>query len=187
MSRWIWAILGWAAFATLAAAETVDIPADIVACHLEGISRDADPSGLNVRAAPSLTAKVIARLPIQPRIASGSNPEFKILGFKDGWFLIEGANYGDYGDPPPPKPLYAGKGWVHGSKLGGGLVSGAMSSALWSEPRDDAPPATAKPKDGDYVQVRSLLACKGEWVKVNSNIGTGWAFGLCSNQVTTCN
>ena len=65
--------------------------------------------------------------------------------------------------------------------------SGAMSSALWSEPRDDAPPATAKPKDGDYVQVRSLLACKGEWVKVNSNIGTGWAFGLCSNQVTTCN
>jgi hypothetical protein len=175
------------ALASSAGAETIEIPPDMVACQLEGISLDADPAGLNVRVAPSLTAKVIARLPERPNIENGSHPEFKILGFKDGWFLIDDASYGDYGDPLPPRPLYAGKGWVHGSKLGGGLVSGAMSSALAAEPRDEAPRATAKPKDGDYIQVRALLACKGEWVKVNSNIGIGWAFGLCSNQVTTCN
>lgn len=175
------------ALAAPAAAESIEIPSDIVACQLEAISLDADPAGLNVRAGPSLSAKVIARLPRRPQVESGSNPEVRILGFKDGWFLIEGASYGDYGDPPPPRPLYAGKGWAHGSKLGGGLVGGAMSSALLAEPRDDAPRSTGRPKDGEYIEVRSLLACRGDWAKVSANVGTGWAHGLCSNQVTTCN
>jgi len=168
------------------AAATVEVPADMVPCQLHALSVDDDPAGLNVRAAPSASAAVLARLPKWTKADNGPYPELTILGFKDGWFLIEGAHYGDYGDPPPPKPLYAGRGWVHGSKLGGTLMGGDQSSRILMEPRAGAPRVSVKGK-ADSADVRALLECKGDWAKVRTGVGTGWARGICANQVTTCN
>jgi len=174
------------AAAAPALAATVETPASAVSCDLEGWSRDKDPNGLNVRAAPNGSAPVVARLPWRPKAENGSFVEFKILGFKDGWALISGANYGDYGDPPPATPLYSGKGWVHGSLIGGQLVGGQNVVGLNSEPKDSAD-RLPRPGAVEEVEVKALLDCRGPWAKIDSNIGVGWVYGLCSNQVTTCN
>jgi hypothetical protein len=164
-------------------AESVERPKDMVACQLSGWSNDTDPAGLNIRSGPSGTASVIARLKQRPENANGDSPEFHILGFKDGWFLIEGANYGSYGDPPPKVPPYGGAGWVHGSKLGGELTG--AGDTLRTAP-DPSAPILARADVGESIAVKALIACQGSWVKISSSLGAGWAPGLCSNQVTTC-
>jgi hypothetical protein len=179
------AALGLAAAAPAVAA-TIQTPSDTVPCTLKGWSRDKDPNGLNVRAAPSASAPVVARLPWRPKAENGSLVEFEILGFKDGWALIRGASYGNYGDPPPATPLYSGQGWVHGSLVGGQVVGGQNAIGLYAEPKDAAK-RLPRPSDVEEVEVKGLLDCRGAWAKIDSNIGVGWIYGLCSNQVTTCN
>lgn len=173
-------ITGFALMAASAGAETVEIPAGMTRCGFSAWSRDTTPQGLNVRAGPQATAPVIARL-VEDKDATGSFVEFKVLGVSNGWFLIEHASHGDYGDPPPKVPVYAGRGWVSGSLIGGQLFAGRLY---------DAPSATARSrpygKDTDAVTVKRVLDCKGNWVKIDADIGTGWVRGLCSNQVTTC-
>lgn len=183
------AILGAAASIAVgpwALAASVSVPADTVSCKLEGWSNDKDPNGLNVRAAPNASAPILARLPQRPQAENGALVEFEILGFKDGWVLIKGASYGDYGDPPPATPLYSAMGWVHGSRVGGQLVGGQNVIGLYAEPRDSAR-RLPRPGNVDEVEVKALLDCTGLWAKIDSNIGVGWVYGLCSNQVTTCN
>jgi hypothetical protein len=123
-SRMILTAAASIAMGAAAAAATVSVPSDMASCKLEGWSTDKDPNGLNVRAAPNASAPVLARLPQRSEAENGSLAQFEILGFKDGWVLIKGASYGDYGDPPPAKPLYSGMGWVHGSLVGGQLIGG---------------------------------------------------------------
>lgn len=139
-----------------------------------------------VRAGPSSSANVLAVL--RHRAArergediNGTFPEFRIDAASNGWFRIGEATYGDYGDAAPSRPLFAGQGWVRGDQIGGQLYSGRLHTL----PRDSSP---SRPygKDTDAVSIRRLLDCKGPWVKVEADIGTGWAKGLCSNQVTTC-
>lgn len=169
--------------ASAALAETVERPKDMVACKLSGWSNDTDPAGLNIRSGPSGTASVIARLKQRLENANGNSPEFHILGFKDGWFLIEDANYGNYGDPPPKVPPYSGLGWAHGSKIGGELTG--AGDTLRTAP-DLSAPVLAHAEAGQSIAVKALLSCQGAWVKVSTSLGAGWAPGLCSNQVTTC-
>ena len=92
-------------------------------CDLGAWSEDRDPNGLNVRAEPSVKARVLGTLPPPYRLKMGGSEntpeggwltEFRIIGFKDGWFLIEGATppgkeYEDEKKYPrnAPKP-YAG-------------------------------------------------------------------------------
>jgi hypothetical protein len=161
-------------------AHLVTVPADTVTCSISAWSSDPDPHGLNMRSAPDAKAPVIARF-VQRSDADGMLVEFSVIGFRGGWFLVERASYGDYGDPPPAVPLYAGKGWVHGSKLGGQLFAGRFHDRP-----DDAAPSRPYGVDTDAVQVRQLLACRGDWARVATDVGTGWVKGLCSNQVTTC-
>jgi len=68
-----------------------------------------------VRAAPAPGAKVLAVLPHRPaqeggQDINGSFPEFRITAARDGWFRIDQASYGDYGDPAPRRPLYSWQG-----------------------------------------------------------------------------
>jgi hypothetical protein len=75
------------------------LPDGAIPCDIHGWSTDRDPNGLNVRAGPSTKAKVLGTLPPPYKFKSkGENApdggwltEFSIIGFKDGWFLIEGA------------------------------------------------------------------------------------------------
>ena len=174
------------AISRCALAASASVPPDMVQCELEGWSTDKDPKGLNVRAAPNASAAILARLPPRPEAESGSLAQFDILGAKDGWFLIKGASYGDYGDPPPATALYSGTGWVHGSRVGGELVGGQNVGGLYAEPKETAK-RLPRPKNVDEIAVKALLDCTGPWAKIDSNIGAGWVYGLCNNQVTTCN
>ncbi len=172
--------------APCAHAASATVPSDMVPCKLEGWSTDKDPNGLNVRAAPNASAAILARLPPRPQAESGSLVQFEILGVRDGWLLIKGASYGDYGDPPPATPLYSGMGWVHGSRVGGQVIGGQNVVGLYSEPKDSAK-RLPRPNNVDEIDVKALLDCAGLWAKVDTNIGVGWVYGLCNNQVTTCN
>jgi hypothetical protein len=174
----------WAAFGARAvAAESIAVPPDTVACSFRAWAADPDPQGLNVRSAPNLKAAVLGHYIWLKNADAGNFVEFNVKGFRDGWFLIDGGSYGDYGDPPPPEPLYSGRGWVHGSRIAGQLFG--TTHGLRAEPDSKA---TEKPlgKAPDAVVVKQLLACKGDWVKIDTDVGTGWVAGLCSNQVTTC-
>ena len=81
-------------------ARRASLPAGTEPCELGGWSDDKDPNGLNVRAEPSVKGRVLGKLPPPYRLRMGgaeNTPdggwltEFRIIGFKDGWFLIEGA------------------------------------------------------------------------------------------------
>lgn len=174
------------ALAPHAFAASVTVPADTTTCKLEGWSTDKDPKGLNVRAAPNASAPILAKLPPRPQADNGSLAQFEVIGFKDGWVLIKGASYGDYGDPPPATPLYSGMGWVHGSRVGGEMLGGENLVGLYAEPKDSAK-RLPRPASIDGIEVKALLGCTGSWAKVDTNMGVGWANGLCANQVTTCN
>lgn len=92
--------------ATSAKDVTILIPPDMTSCNTEGWATDRDPNGLNVRAAPSAKAPVIAHFKFRADVENATNVQFDIKGFKDGWLLIEGGTYGDYGDPQPKEPVY---------------------------------------------------------------------------------
>ncbi len=142
---------------------------------------------MQVRAAPSPGARLLGVL--RQRAAdeggqeiTGTFPEFRITGAQGGWFRITGADYGDYGDPAPRRAWYRGAGWVRGDQIGGQVLAGRLHAAPAETSR-----SRRYGKDADAVTIRRLLDCRGFWVKVEADIGTGWVHDMCSNQVTTCN
>nr|WP_246776312.1 SH3 domain-containing protein [Bradyrhizobium sp. CCBAU 53351] len=108
------------------AAKRSTLPEGTEPCSLGAWSIDKDASGLNVRAEPSVQARVLGTLPPPYMLKLGgaeNTPdggwltEFRIIGFKSGWFLIEGAKPPgkDYEDEkryprsaPSPMPVAAG-------------------------------------------------------------------------------
>lgn len=183
------------------------LPEGTEPCSLGAWSIDKDPNGLNVRAEPSVKARVLGTLPPPYRLKLGgaeNTPEggwlteFRIIGFKDGWFLIEGAkppgkDYEDEKRYPrnAPKP-YAARGWVAANKVGASYANGyTRAGGLFQAPFVDAKWMPAQhelggPIDGDGGPKR-LLACSGYWGLVESHDGVrGWWRSLCSNQVTNC-
>jgi hypothetical protein len=192
--------------ADLAAKRSI-LPAGTEPCALGAWSIDKDPNGLNVRAEPSVKARVLGTLPPPYRLKlrgaentpeGGWLTEFRIIGFRDGWFLIAGAkppgkDYEDEKRYPrnAPKP-YAGRGWVAANKVGASYANGSIrAGGLFQAPFIDAKwmPAQRElggPIDGDGGPKR-LLACSGYWGLVESHDGVrGWWRALCSNQVTNC-
>lgn len=176
-------------------------------CSLGAWSIDKDPNGLNVRAEPSVKARVLGTLPPPYRLKLGgaeNTPdggwltEFRIIGFKDGWFLIEGArppgkDYEDEKRYPrnAPKP-YAGRGWVASNKVGAAYANGGTRmGGLFQAPFVDAKWMPAQRELGGALDTdggpKRLLACSGYWGLVESHDGVrGWWRALCSNQVTNC-
>jgi hypothetical protein len=176
-------------------------------CSLGAWSIDKDPNGLNVRAEPAVKARVLGTLPPPYRLKLGgaeNTPEggwlteFRIIGFKDGWFLIEGArppgkDYEDEKRYPrnAPKP-YAGRGWVASNKVGANYANGGTrAGGLFQAPFGDAKWMPAQRELGGALDTdggpKRLLACSGYWGLVESHDGVrGWWRALCSNQVTNC-
>ena len=101
-----------------------------------------------------MKARVLGTLPPPYRLKMGGSEntpeggwltEFRIIGFKDGWFLIEGASPPgkDYEDEKKyprsaPKP-YAGRGWVAANKVGANFANGGTRmGGLFQAPFVDA-------------------------------------------------
>lgn len=186
-------------------AKAKSLPAGTMPCDLHGWSDDKDPRGLNVRAAPDVQSKVLGTLPPPYKFKTRSEnfpdggwlTEFNIIGYKDGWFLIEGAQPPgkDYeGDAYPrnyPKP-YAGRGWVAASKVGAAFANGdTRMGGLYQAPHTDANWMPAKTQFGNEISAdggpKKILACSGFWALVESHDKVrGWWRRLCSSQVTNC-
>ncbi len=189
------------------AARRATLPTGTEPCDLGGWSADKDPKGLNVRAESSVQARVLGTLPPPYPLKTGGSEnvpdggwltEFRIIGFKDGWFLIEGAtppgkDYEDAKKYPrnAPKP-YAGRGWVAASKVGANYANGATRmGGLFQAPHADAKWTPAQRQLGGALDTdggpKRMFACSGRWGLVESHDGVrGWWRSLCSNQVTNC-
>jgi hypothetical protein len=183
------------------------LPEGTEPCDLGAWSIDKDANGLNVRAEPSVNARVLGTLPPPYRLKLGGSEnapdggwltEFRIIGFRAGWFLIEGAkppgkDYEDEKRYPrnAPKP-YAGRGWVAANKVGAAYANGGTRmGGLFQAPFVDARWMPAQRELGGAIDTdggpKRLLACSGLWGLVESQDGVrGWWRGLCSNQVTNC-
>lgn len=180
------------------------LPPGTEPCDLRAWSADTDKAGLNVRVEPSVRSRVLGTLPPPFRFKTesenapdeGYRTEFTIRGYKDGWFLIDGAKPPgqDYVDDYPkrfPKP-YAGRGWVHASKVGAQYANGdTRMGGLFQAPHADARWSPAKGEGGSPISAdggpKRVLACSGYWALVESHDNVrGWWRRLCSSQVTNC-
>ena len=147
------------------------LPADVTACKFDALANDPSPAGLAIFDAPRNDARVLGQLPSiedKDKGFSGANRElaqFRVIGFKDGWFLIEGA---DYPETTTPK-LYAGQGWVDGKFITTHLFRDTLKKA----PNNTAPDVVylhGTSKDGlsfsPYNVEPRILGCSGQWFDV---------------------
>lgn len=165
--------------------------AGMTKCEAEGFGIDVDPKGTNLRSAPRADAPIIGYLAPMVQITKDerTGTTFKILGYKDGWFLIT--------DPSPIdgiklSPDHAGDGraWISAKLVGTTLGTPIFRAA----PRKDAPSIATMIGDnwGPYtVAVLAVHACSGQYVEVTAQPPRakpvrGWAFYTCSAQLTTC-
>lgn len=188
----------------------LQIPRGLRACSTHARAADQDINGVAVRKGPAVSAPLIAMLPAMRTGLDGksvvlSGAELRVIGTDGhGWFLIEDASYqaddddnaqagrtialwGSTGD------VYAGRGWVHGSRLQTDIVSsnGLHGAAL-------AASAVAVPlhvTDDDEPIRASLLDCDGSALRLRITLSgramEGWIIPgqherICANQRTTC-
>jgi hypothetical protein len=148
-------------------------PQGMTACDFAAESGDASEQGLAVRAAPEATAEALGYIP-----TTGDKPEgsvgdtkpgqgFRVVGAKDGWFQIEGANYLNLRNPSSQ----GDKGWVDGRSVTVRLYRETLKAA----PNDAAPDVVylvAYDADGvalyspNTVSVSRVLGCSGRWFEV---------------------
>jgi hypothetical protein len=158
---------------------------------------DPDPKGLNIRATPDGSAKVIGTLP--------KSTEFTAINSKNGWIQFKKPIA--FGPDMPWVPITTGPltGWVHGS-----LVTTSLRDRLTDDERGDHFAVYTEPAEtskrvatwphgqwwspaNDMPAIQKVLACHGGWLKVDLVDGkkaahTGWVHpeNQCPNQVTTC-
>ncbi|NLH82769.1 MAG: SH3 domain-containing protein [Phyllobacteriaceae bacterium] len=164
-------------------------------CDVRAWSKDRDPAGLNVRAAPGTGAAVVARLPPPRREGEETIAvEVHVVGSRDGWLEIDRAEFSGY--DLPAKTVFGGRGWV----------SGRLIDVSVQDERVRAKPTTAaevldapreRPLGGrEILRLDRVLACEGRWFEIEGRFTDdagaearatrGWVTGLCGNQVTTC-
>ncbi|MFC5070008.1 SH3 domain-containing protein [Flaviflagellibacter deserti] len=179
------------------------IPSGVIPCSINGWSNDPDPSGLNVRAAPDTRSMILGRLAPPWKGSGGADiagdmgyrTEFRIIGYRKGWFLIQDAQEpgAPYEDPPPKRhpKSFKGRGWVKARLVGAAYANSNLSPALLRQaPHRDAalrPTLDGEPRLSIDGTLEVLEACSGQWALTRSRDGQhGWWRGICSNQVTNC-
>jgi hypothetical protein len=174
------------------------LPPGVAACDFGALANDRTPEGLNIRAEPGANSAILGRLPVLENLTREKvAADFRVVGVSRGWFLIEGARYGDYDLHKKIAPVYAGRGWVSG-KL---LTTQLRFQKLKAAPDENA--ADVGEVFDDYG-VTAILDCKGDWLRVEAPLATkddaakpnppsgpgtvlrGWTHGVCVNQRTTC-
>jgi hypothetical protein len=181
------------------------LPAGTTPCLVYAWSASDSRKGLPVRARPAANAPVLGLLspPYSPPASEvvaeeGYRTEFTIIGYRNGWFLINGAKEpgAPYGEAPPKRrwKSYSGQGWVRTTDVGGAYAN-TQTPAGWLQqaPHIDARafprPDPSYPNERMSIDgtLKQLLACSANWALTESRDGTrGWWRGICSNQVTNC-
>ena len=146
-------------------------PAAAHACTFGAFVQEDDPAGLNVRAAPSTSGRILGTLP--PSFTSADNPGLKVrievdvVGEADGWFHVRHARDNEQLTGQPARKVFAGEGWVSGRKLT------VKSQATQGHAAADARSATVltlgegEGFDNDaFVGASHLAGCQGKWALV---------------------
>jgi len=202
-------LLGLCAVITSAfAQEPVWVPSGETKCELSGWSIDIDPKGTNVRAAPSAKARVVGKLPAyvvtDGGLSGGVGIDFDIIGSHNGWLKITGAKDDPDHTELPPRPTYAGTGWVSGKLVWFAVQSGRGYAK---------PDATSKQLFDfgsdwltDFAKIERVEACQGKWALLDilfayrrdatgdlislpaaeRKRGRAWFRRICGIQETTC-
>ena len=141
-------------------------------CAITAYVIDQDPKGLNIRAAPSATARILKT------VSNEGAGHANVRGFKDGWFRVS-----EIGEFEIDSTLFRGDGWVHGSLLHVDVA--AADPNLYEGPTRRS--KLIKRLGGDQPGV-TLVACLGNWAQVRVDGVLGWLSpaGQCSNPLTTC-
>ena len=206
--------LGLAAFAVdRADAQTPSsepLPADVTTCQLDAFTNHY-PSGAEdrvIRDAPREDARVLGHLPMV-EVTNADFTEsrqeiaqFRVIGFTDGWFLIEGAHY-----PEAAKRLYSGKGWVEGRAITTHLYRDTLKQAPSYSADDVVHLNAVSPDDGipgsPYTSPLrfGITRCSGPWFEVEVGVGfkspsgrpvpgdgpvRGWSDRSCTQQSEPC-
>jgi hypothetical protein len=199
---------------TTTAGRAQPLRSETVACKISGYSIATDRAGAAVRAEPDASAKILGRLAPAQKATKADyedvppgdqlwRTEFQVVGFREGWFLIEKALH-PYDDPDRRSVLgrrstggvktYAARGWISQKDVGGKYTYHHRSlpnGALFSEPQADATRVAAKNGRGEPIQggnsPKRVLSCNGDWVQVESHDGVvGWWRGLCGKPIADC-
>ena len=172
-----------------------EVAAPATRCDFRAWSKDRDPAGLNVRAAPKRDAAVIGRLPA-PRDDGGETlaVEFRVVGGDGPWLQIENAGYGDYGNGA--KRVFSGRGWVAAGLVEVGVQDEKVRLGPTSEAGIVDEPRPAADGNYDFLFLRRILGCRGKWIEMEGEFRVerdtpgravrGWVTNLCGNQVTNC-
>jgi SH3-like domain-containing protein len=147
-------------------------------CDVHGYILENDPNGLNVRATPDKSGKVLSRL-----VRGDGDISLDIIGTSGGgWLKITNAWHGDRGD------LFKDTGWVFATML----ATGTKGSPNYDSPAKLF--STASKKSKVLIQIPSesevvLLDCTGAWAKVSYKGTIGWLApeNQCGSPFTTCN
>ena len=208
-------------FATLASCAGTDAPQASAAasgrtsCNFGAFVAETDPAGLNVRAAPNPTAKILGKLPptfVEPTMNYGVRVEVEVIAARDGWFLIRNAGDTTELTGRPARPLFRGDGWVSGSRL----TVKSQADVGRTQPSPQAPVVLRvgdnETFDNDVmVEAGRLVDCNGKWahvefadtripasdrssIKVDASARSGlppgrfrvWLDRLCGTQETSC-
>ncbi|WP_431104010.1 SH3 domain-containing protein [Roseateles noduli] len=153
------------ATATVATATT-----PVTACNFGAFVAENDPAGLNVRAEPNSSAKILGKLPrtfVEPSAGYGVRIEVEVAGTRNGWFLIRNAKDNDALTGQPARRLYNGEGWVSGSKLT--VKSQADVGRAQPGPQAAAVLRIGENQtfdDDDTIEAARLVDCKGTWAQL---------------------
>ncbi len=166
-------LLAATCFATLANSASVGIETNPVnTCDFGAFVDEADPAGLNVRAAPLPTARILGKLP--PTFVNPSmefpihvRVEVEVIGARNGWFLIRNAQDNDTLTERPARPMFSGEGWVSGTRL----VVKSQADVGRARPDPRAPAVLRVGDDETFdndvlVAAGRLVDCKGKWAQV---------------------
>ena len=141
-------------------------------CSIGAYVIDQDAKGMNIRAAPSTSARVV-------KVVDGPSAGTTLIrGFQDGWFRIS-----EIAAAEEDAVMFKGDGWVHASRLHVDVA--AADPNLWEGPTRRS--KLLKRLTGDQEGV-TLLACSGNWAEIEVHGLRGWLSpaGQCSNPLTTC-
>lgn len=183
-------------------------------CSIEAFVIETDPAGLNVRQAPSHNSKILGVIPPVLKNEDGNNVSVVvsvIMSNAAGWFKIQNAIEDTMLTNKPARPVFAGIGWVHGSKLA--VVSQAEYGYTSSDYKSERNIKLTDDNLGIYVDTfgSRLIDCKGNWAQLNIStkklspkaakilvispsakksakkgyIHT-WVNNICGNQETSC-
>ena len=83
--------------------------------------------------------------------------DLHVIGVRNGWFLVEDADYPDNDFPKRPS-VYGGRGWVRG-KL---LTAQFHGLTIKAAPDENAADVAER---GDDYGITAFLDCKGDWVR----------------------